>query len=736
MQWRKHILRLLLILFCLGRGINGFASHIFGGELLYTCINDTTYKLSLTFYGDCSAFSPIFHSLDGATPLIYIYNNGAFFDTVRLHPDTIEVDVSPVCSGDIDSTTCHSGTLPGVKKFVYLDTVIIPAASIKWSFIFKGDMGSSNAAGRSYNISNIFSPGTSLIQLEADLNNITGNNSNPQYSTIPTPFYCVNYYEQYNQGAVDPDGDSLTFKMVPAYNGATGSTVTYLAPYTATSPMATNPGNFNFYDVNGELAFTPNITQDALIVTQVAEYRGNVQVGSSEREMTFIIIDNCTGTPPTLHISSIYGGLPENNIINICLGTPQLSFILALTNPDGDSTRLTYNNLPAGAVLDTFDNNTPNPSASFSWNTSAIPAGIYTFYMTVKNNHCPISNTSTIAYTINIATPPTVAVSQVSPTDCIHQAQMQYTMTDGFLPRYLYVVNSSGDTIKSYTDTTAAITDSLPVGSYTVIVTSDSLCTAYDTFTITDSGTIPLSPLTISLCVDDATGPVSFLPVAAAATINWFTANGTPLTAPPTPNTNYPNTGTWYVTENYKVCASLPDTVKAIVRTLPVPQVQLPATICFGDTIQLVADGDAKYTWSPTDEILINSNNELYFVALQPRTFTVTAVDAYGCTDTVTVPYTDVQPCCNFSYPNAFTPNNDGRNDGWRVLTYGNMQRYWLSIYNRWGDRVFFTETPGAYWDGTHDGKECDPDTYYYYFKGQCLTGRSEEHKGNITLIR
>jgi len=733
---KKVFIGLGCTLLCLLHSFSASASHIFGGELLYTAVNDTTYALNLTFYGDCSAYSAIFHSLDSATPLIYIYKNDVLYDSVRLKADTIELDVSPVCPHDIDSTTCYGGTLPGVKKFVYTDTVYITSLSTKWSFIFKGDMGYSDAAGRSVNITNIISPGTSLIQLEADLNNVLGHNSSPEYSTIPTPFYCINVNEEYNQGAIDPDGDSLAFQMVQAYNGQTGNPVNYVFPYTATSPLATSPGNFHFTNVNGEMTFTPDLAQDALIVTQVAEYRGSLQVGSSEREMTFIVLSNYNGIPPSLHISSIYGGVSDNNIINICQGTPLISFILTLNNPDGDSTHLTYTNLPAGAVLDTFDNGSPNPSISFSWNTGAIAPGLYTFYVTVKNNHCPISNTSTIAYTINIATPPVIAISQLSPTDCIQQAYMQYILTGGFLPRNIYIVKG-GDTVKTYTDTTGIILDSLPAGNYLAIVSSDSLCTSYQIFSISDSGDIPLTPLTESMCLGDATGAINFPIAGTGATLSWFLANGTPITSAPTPNTNIPGTYTWYVTEHYIDCSSLPDTVTAIVRPLPVPEVPLPpATICLGDTLYLIANGDATFTWTPQNNIYTNNNNQLYAIADAPITFTITAVDKYGCTDTVTLPYSNIQQCCNFVYPNAFTPNNDGKNDGFRVLTYGNMLYYQLSIYNRWGDRVFYTEDSHQYWDGTYSGKVCDNDTYFYYFKGTCLTGHSEQHKGDVTLVR
>ena len=41
--------------------------------------------------------------------------------------------------------------------------------------------------------------------------------------------------------------------------------------------------------------------------------------------------------------------------------------------------------------------------------------------------------------------------------------------------------------------------------------------------------------------------------------------------------------------------------------------------------------------------------------------------------------------------PTAFTPNNDGKNDVFRPLIYGNVKKYQFTVYNRWGQIVFQT---------------------------------------------
>ena len=93
-------------------------------------------------------------------------------------------------------------------------------------------------------------------------------------------------------------------------------------------------------------------------------------------------------------------------------------------------------------------------------------------------------------------------------------------------------------------------------------------------------------------------------------------------------------------------------------------------------------------------------------------------------------------PCCGFSYPDAFTPNGDGRNDRFRVVSYGNQAQFGLSIYNNWGQRVYYGLDPAEGWDGLFGGKPCDAGTYYYFVSATCFTGRRESHKGSLVLIR
>ena len=85
--------------------------------------------------------------------------------------------------------------------------------------------------------------------------------------------------------------------------------------------------------------------------------------------------------------------------------------------------------------------------------------------------------------------------------------------------------------------------------------------------------------------------------------------------------------------------------------------------------------------------------------------------------------------------PNAFTPNNDGKNDCFGIQHWGDAVIKQFSIYNRWGALIFQSADPSQCWDGTWKGKPLDGGGYVYIIKATTLCGEVTK-KGMLTLIR
>ena len=74
-------------------------------------------------------------------------------------------------------------------------------------------------------------------------------------------------------------------------------------------------------------------------------------------------------------------------------------------------------------------------------------------------------------------------------------------------------------------------------------------------------------------------------------------------------------------------------------------------------------------------------------------------------------------------------------NDYFNILPY-NIESFELSIYNKWGKLVFYTNELSKSWDGSFNGELLPSDNYIIYTKGIQLNGFPFEIKSSILLLR
>ena len=86
--------------------------------------------------------------------------------------------------------------------------------------------------------------------------------------------------------------------------------------------------------------------------------------------------------------------------------------------------------------------------------------------------------------------------------------------------------------------------------------------------------------------------------------------------------------------------------------------------------------------------------------------------------------------------PNIFTPNNDGRNDVFRI-TGGDLTSLEVQIFNRWGQQVALLERVNQVWDGRSPaGEVLTEGTYFYTLRALDKEGKSYDLSGTVTLVR
>ena len=83
--------------------------------------------------------------------------------------------------------------------------------------------------------------------------------------------------------------------------------------------------------------------------------------------------------------------------------------------------------------------------------------------------------------------------------------------------------------------------------------------------------------------------------------------------------------------------------------------------------------------------------------------------------------------------PTGFTPNGDGIHDEWTIYGLYNFPNCKISIYNRWGQSVFYSEGYGIAWDGKSEGIDLPIASYYYIIE----LGESDKvFNGTVTIKR
>ena len=83
----------------------------------------------------------------------------------------------------------------------------------------------------------------------------------------------------------------------------------------------------------------------------------------------------------------------------------------------------------------------------------------------------------------------------------------------------------------------------------------------------------------------------------------------------------------------------------------------------------------------------------------------------------------------------AFTPNGDGKNDVFTIMTRG-AKDYHMTIYNRWGQLLFESYDLTIGWDGTFKGSPQPQGEYLYFVAITYLNGQSINRTGTIMLFR
>ncbi len=156
-------------------------------------------------------------------------------------------------------------------------------------------------------------------------------------------------------------------------------------------------------------------------------------------------------------------------------------------------------------------------------------------------------------------------------------------------------------------------------------------------------------------------------------------------------------------------------------------------TLCSGEKLLLKAKvKNVQYRWQ-------DGSTDSNFLVRQPGKYVVQITNNYGCTasDSITVNFKQCTDCA-IQVPTAFTPNGDGLNDVFKVLTSCPLiDNFNLQIFNRWGQKLFETKNVSQAWEGKTKNKPLPMGIYIYTLQYKKYgTPNIEKRSGTITLLR
>ena len=292
-------------------------------------------------------------------------------------------------------------------------------------------------------------------------------------------------------------------------------------------------------------------------------------------------------------------------------------------------------------------------------------------------------------------------------------------------------------------------------GQYDVTLEIRTTEGCIDTLTLTKVNAVDVS-------LDSATNAIdfSFTPVEGCVPqIIQFTNNST-FDGSPTyvwdfqngdisfnenPATTYTDTGTYSVSLLMITAGKCIDTLVRVfndtIRVNPVPISALTVSDTAKTLKQAIFQFDGSGSQFNTKSSFLINGVEVDTMQILDYQFRDTghhtvqyiAFNEFGCSDTSTAEVF-VFDEFEFLIPNVFTPNNDGINETFSIRACG-VYDYEIQIFNRFGDKVFGSNSLNINWDGTVSGREAESGIYFYVIRILDFRGDYQNYNGTITLI-
>jgi hypothetical protein len=405
---------LLLTLMLLAGAFGAHASHVLGGDLDYTYIpgSASQYRITVRLYSNPADVGTNFP--DPRNMSLVGNRNGC----ASTSASNFQLQVPRMQLTRRSLGCAVNGRSYNISQYEATVT-LLPG---QWTIKVIEEL-------RSAGILNLSSVGNAALYMTAFLDNSSGlTNNSPRFTSFTMPYVCGSQPYRYSFSTFELDGDSLVYRSVQPLSAfindqgcgnaipyasyssgqfqdpVNGQTATYPAGlFTAGFPLLSFRSvngvavpQFELNAANGDLLTTPVAARGLnTVAVQVDEYRrlnGSwTRIGSVMRDVVYSVFDANGNRNPSFTSLQIAGSSqPIDQTIVVQRGQ---NIALTLTAADPDAGQAVQISSDVAAII---------PGASFqlqgtsqavlSWQVPAtLPAGRYSFTVTVADNNCPTS---------------------------------------------------------------------------------------------------------------------------------------------------------------------------------------------------------------------------------------------------------------------------------------------------------------------------------------------------------
>ncbi|MDB4918372.1 gliding motility-associated C-terminal domain-containing protein [Mucilaginibacter sp.] len=312
--------------------------------------------------------------------------------------------------------------------------------------------------------------------------------------------------------------------------------------------------------------------------------------------------------------------------------------------------------------------------------------------------------------TITVYPPPDVMVSS-NTSACMGQpVQLSSTGGDSYLwtgPNNF--ISTENSPVVTYNGSPAND------GVYTLKVTRNN-CPFFTSTTVKVYETATVEPLSnVTICEGNTTQlTVTGINIAH---YKWSPAEGLDHDDIANPVASPSATTDYTVTVSNDGCADIKPIASVTVTVLKKPAADAgkPVKMFEGQTCRLggTSGGDkVQFYWTPAN--YLDNPTSLTPTTSSPNdiTYTLHVVSTENCGESTSSVFVRVYKL--LTIVNSFSPNGDGINDYWYIKNIDNYPKADISVFTRYGQRVFQNIGYSKPWDGTFNGSTLPAGTYYY----------------------